>query len=93
VHSLFEVTVRNTCPHIPWTGWHTSEIDWAPGSLKFYLDGKEVGALTGKWAPDQPMSWILQNESALYGWEAPVYSSAQLNLAGIAVYSYQGNKS
>jgi hypothetical protein len=36
------------------------------------------------------MSWVLQNESALYGVQAPENSSAQLNIASIAVYSYQG---
>jgi len=36
------------------------------------------------------MSWILQNEGALYGPEAAVNSSAQMNISSVAVYSYQG---
>ncbi len=90
VHSRLVAGVRNFCPNIGWTGWLTTEIDWTPQSLKFYLDGKLIGSLTGKWAPDTPMSWVLQNESALYGPEAPENSSAQLNISHLAVYSYQG---
>jgi hypothetical protein len=93
VHSLLENdgrAVSNFCPNIGWAGWNTTEIDWSPGSLKFYLDGKLIGSLTGKWVPNTPMSWILQNESALYGPEAAENSSAQLNISSVAVYSYQG---
>jgi hypothetical protein len=93
VHSLLENdgrAVSNFCPNIGWAGWNTTEIDWSPGSLKFYLDGKLIGSLTGKWVPNTPMSWILQNESALYGPEAAENSSAQLNISSLAVYSYQG---
>lgn len=89
VHSVHETAVRSFCPNVPWAGWHTSVIEWTPGSLTLYLDGKKIGALTGKWVPDQPMSWILQNESAL-GEYAPEYSYAQLNIDSMAVYSYQG---
>ena len=90
VHSRLVTGVRNFCPNIGWTGWHTTEIDWTTQSLKFYLDGQLIGSLTGKWVPDTPMSWILQNESALFGVQAPENSSAQLNISSLAVYSYQG---
>jgi hypothetical protein len=91
VHSRLVAGVRNFCPNIGWIGWLTTEIDWTPQSLKFYLDGKLVGSLTGKWVPNTPMSWVLQNESALYGVQAPENCSAQLNIASMAVYSYQGS--
>ena len=89
VHSRLVTGTRNFCPDIGWTGWHTTEIDWTPQSLKFYLDGKLLGTLTGKWVPNTPMSWVLQNESALYGVQAAENSSAQLNISSLAVYSYQ----
>jgi beta-glucanase (GH16 family) len=95
VHSLLENdgrAVANFCPDIGWADWNTTEIDWSPGSLKFYLNGKLVGSLTGKWAPTTPMSWILQNEGALYGPEAAENSSAQINISSVAVYSYQGGR-
>ena len=43
--------------------------------------------------PDQPMSWIIQNESALNGELAPENSSGQLNISNVAVYTYAGKKS
>jgi len=91
VHSPSESSVPSFCPAATtWTTWHTSVIDWTPDSLTFYMDGKETGSVTGKWVPDEPMSWILQNESALLGAEAPENSSAQINISSVAVYSYQG---
>jgi len=73
--------------------WQTTEIDWWPGNLTFYLDGRQIYHLTGNWVPDEPMSWIIQNESALFGPPAPENSAAQLNLAYVAVYSYAGERS
>lgn len=93
VPSSQETTIPSFCPNATWTSWHTSVIEWTPGSLAFYLDGKKIGAITGKAVPDEPMSWILQNESALKGKEAAGYTSAQLNIASVAVYSYEEKKS
>ena len=93
VHSLLENDgrdVANFCPDVGYSDWNTTVLEWAPGSLKFYLNGTLIGSLTGKWAPTTPMSWILQNEGALYGPEAAVNSSAQMNISSVAVYSYQG---
>ena len=92
VHSVHEATQRNFCPGLRWTSWHTSEIEWTPDSLKFYLDGREIGAVTGMWVPHQPMAWIIQNESALGGGQALDHSSAQINISRVAVYSYQGKE-
>jgi hypothetical protein len=89
VHSPSESGQLNFCPAATWTQWHTSEIVWAPNSLTLYLDGNVIGSVTGKWVPDEPMSWVLQNESALVGAEAPENSSAQINISNISVYSYQ----
>ena len=92
VHSVHETTQRNFCPGLRWTSWHTSEIEWTPHNLTFYLDGREIGAVTGIWVPHQPMAWIIQNESALGGEQAPDHSSAQINISSVAVYSYQGKE-
>jgi len=92
VHSVHETTQRNFCPGLRWTSWHTSEIEWTPDRLAFYLDGREIGSVTGIWVPHQPMAWIIQNESALGGEQAPDHSSGQINISGLAVYSYQGKE-
>jgi hypothetical protein len=95
VHSVSEGTdTKNVCPaDATWATWNTTETEWWPGNLAFYLNGTEVYHLTGKWAPDQPMSWIIQNETALNGEIAPENSSAQLNISYVAVYTYAGKKS
>ena len=89
-HSIYQADQAAFCPDAGWTGWHTSEIQWAPGSLTFYLDGKQIGHVTGNWVPDENMAWIMQNESALIGPSAPPDSSAQINISHVAVYSYTG---
>jgi hypothetical protein len=90
VHSAGEKKVAGHCPDAQWTQWHTTEIDWWPGNLTFYLDGALVYHLTGNYVPTERMSWIIQNESALFGTPAPENSAAQLNLSYAAVYSYAG---
>jgi hypothetical protein len=95
VHSVSEGTdTKNICPAgATWATWNTTETEWWPGNLAFYLNGTEIYHLTGKWVPDQPMSWIIQNETALNGEIAPENSSAQLNISYVAVYTYAGKKS
>jgi hypothetical protein len=94
VHSVSQGSAtKNICPAgVTFASWNTTEIDWWPGNLAFYLNGTEVYHLTGKWVPDQPMSWIIQNETALNGEIAPENSSAQLNISYVAIYSYAGKK-
>jgi hypothetical protein len=95
VHAIPVGTVtRNFCPAgATFATWNTTEIEWWPGNVAFYLNGSEIYHVTGKWAPDERMSWILQNETALNGEAAPENSSAQLNISYVAVYTYAGEKS
>jgi len=94
VHSIPQGTAtKNLCPAAPsWGTWNTTEIEWWPGNVAFYLNGAEIYHVTGKWVPDERMSWIIQNESALNGELAPEHSSAQLNISYVAVYTYAGEK-
>jgi len=57
------------------------------------LNGTEIYHITGKWVPDQRMSWIIQNETSLNGQVAPENSSAQLDISYVGVYTYAGEKS
>ena len=59
-------------------------------SQTFYLNGQMIYHVTGKWVPDEPMSWIIQNQGALKAPWAAENSAAQLNLSYVAVYSYAG---
>jgi hypothetical protein len=72
-----------------WGSWHTTEIDWTPHRLAFFMDGKLIGATTSG-VPDVPMDWIIQNESALNGESAAPNSSAQIDIRHVAYYSYTG---
>jgi hypothetical protein len=90
VHSIYLADQVAYCPGVSWTGWHTSEIQWAPGSLTFYLDGRMIGQTKGSSVPDEDMAWIIQNESALIGPSAAPGSWAQINISYVAVYSYTG---
>ena len=94
VHSVAQGSeTKNVCPPgVTFATWNTTEIEWWPGNLAFYLNGTEVYHLTGTWVPDEPMSWIIQNETALNGEIAPENSSAQLNIDYVAVYTYAGKK-
>lgn len=69
--------------------WRTSIIEWTPGGLWLYLDGKLVGSLTGRVA-DVPMRWILQNETETDGTFPPVNSSSTMEIKYVAYYSWAG---
>lgn len=62
-----------------WSDWHVSTIEWSPGSIRYLLDGHLIGQSTTA-VPDQPMMWVLQNESALDGEQAAPDSWAQLDI-------------
>lgn len=62
-----------------WSSWHTSVIEWRRGDLRFFLDGKQVAHVTGG-VPAVPMTWDIQNESALNGEHAASGSSAQMDI-------------
>lgn len=62
-----------------WSEWHTSRIEWTPIAIRYYLDGRLIGTST-QGVPDQPMTWILQNEAALNGDQAAPNSWAQLDI-------------
>ena len=39
-------------------GWHDIKLDWAPGALTFYADGKQMWRVTGDQVPDEKMYLI-----------------------------------
>jgi hypothetical protein len=73
----------------PYGVWHTAVTEWSPDKVKFYLDGKLVGTSTSG-IPDQPMSWIIQSESALNGDKAAANSTATIWITWVAAYQYTG---
>ena len=51
------------------TSWHVATMEWSPGRVEFFLDGRSLGVSTK--APTTPMHLILQTESCLTGCPAP----------------------
>ena len=94
VHAASEGSAtENYCPPSgTWATWNTTAVEWWPNNLAFFLNGTEIYHLTGKWVPDERMSWIIQNETALNGETAPENSSAQLDISYVGVYTYAGKK-
>ncbi|MFC6082928.1 glycoside hydrolase family 16 protein [Sphaerisporangium aureirubrum] len=50
------------------TKWHTVAVDWLPGRLTFWLDGRQVWNYTGPLVPEQPMQLTLQNDVVCNEW-------------------------
>ncbi|MFE0048131.1 glycoside hydrolase family 16 protein [Streptomyces albireticuli] len=69
-----------------WSRWHTSVIEWRPGDLRFHLDGEEVGRTTRE-VPDAPMTWDIQNESALNGERAAPGSWSRIDIDHVRGWS------
>jgi hypothetical protein len=72
-----------------YSGWHVATIDWTPGKVVYYLDGKVIGTSTTM-VPSRPMHWVLQTESQLSG-GAPADSSAgHVRIDWVTAYTYAG---
>jgi licheninase len=51
------------------TQWHTVAVDWLPGRLTFWLDGRKTWDYTGPRVPEgQPMHLTLQNDVVCNEW-------------------------
>ena len=66
--------------------WHTAVIEWSPGSVKFYLDGRLVGHSTSR-VPNRPMRWVIQNETENTSTPPPDWSQGHVFIDWVAVYS------
>lgn len=70
-----------------WTDWHTAVIEWAPGSVKFYLDGTLVGHSTSR-IPNTPMRWVIQTETNISSTPPPTDAAGDVLIDWVAVWSY-----
>ncbi|GII77006.1 hypothetical protein Sru01_19880 [Sphaerisporangium rufum] len=50
------------------TRWHTAAVDWLPGRLTFWLDGRRTWEYTGPNVPRGPMHLTLQNDVVCDRW-------------------------
>jgi beta-glucanase (GH16 family) len=68
------------------TDWHTYVIEWAPSSVKYFVDGTLIGHSTSR-VPNTPMRWQLQSETSL-NWSRIPVASATVYIDYLKVYSY-----
>ncbi len=78
------------------TGWHTAELDWAPGKLTYVLDGKVWTTMSTSGVPNTPMAIAMQTQAWPCGgtWEGCPNSStpAKVNLHVDWVVAYSATK-
>ena len=65
------------------TSWHVATMEWSPGRVEFFLDGRSLGVSTK--APTTPMHLILQTESCLTGCPAPT-TQGHVSLDWISIW-------
>ena len=65
------------------TSWHVATMEWSPGRVEFFLDGRSLGVSTK--APTKPMHLILQTESCLTGCPAPT-AKGHVSLDWISIW-------
>jgi hypothetical protein len=78
------------------TKWHTASLEWTPGHLVYYLDGKVWTTISGSYVPNQPMHIAIQTQAWPCGpWEACPDSTTppvvNLQVDWVAAYSWKGN--
>lgn len=61
-HGADDQQVQRTT-HADFTKWHTVGVDWLPGRVTFWMDGKKTWSYTGSFVPRQAaMQLYLRNE-------------------------------
>lgn len=72
---------------VSWGDWHTYTLTWTPSYVHYWVDGVLIGSQTSK-VPSVPMSWDIQNESALNGESAAPNSYDQIDIDYVKGYSW-----
>lgn len=67
-----------------WTAWHTTSIEWTPGTVKYLLDGTVIK--TVRQNITKPRAWIWQNESSIEGPYARPGASAEIQTTWATCY-------
>jgi putative cell wall-binding protein len=75
------------CTTTGFRDWHTAVIEWAPGSVKFFLDGRLIGHSTSR-VPNTPMRWVLQTETRLGGGPPPPSAAGNVEIDWVAIWRY-----
>jgi beta-glucanase (GH16 family) len=79
------------------TKWHTASLEWTPGRLVYYLDGKVWTTIAGSYVPKEPMHIAIQTQAWPCGgtWEACPDATTppvvDLQVDWVTAYSWKGN--
>jgi hypothetical protein len=68
------------------TSWHVATMEWSPGKVEFFLDGRSLGAGTSG-TPTTPMHYILQTESCMFRICPKPETKGHLYLDWIAIWT------
>jgi hypothetical protein len=78
------------------TKWHTAGLEWTPGKLVYYLDGKVWTTMSGSYIPKEPMHIAIQTQAWPCGgtWEAcpdaTTPAAVDLQVDWVTAYSWTG---
>jgi beta-glucanase (GH16 family) len=69
------------------SGWHTFGLNWEPGSLTWYIDGKSEFVVTSQ-VPDQPMYFLanLAVTNAILPLQLPESCTATMSIRSVKVW-------
>lgn len=84
----FKESGADVGPNADWTTWHTYSTEIAPGTIRFYLDGKLVSTVNADF-PDST-DWVLQNESALNIPSVSGATTVDVDTSWLTCYKYTG---
>lgn len=65
--------------------WNTTSIEWVPGKISFFLNGKLIKTVTKNIT--KPRAWIWQNESSIEGPYAKPGASAEIQTTWATCYA------
>jgi hypothetical protein len=68
------------------TGWHVASIEWRPGSLSYYLDGRLVGTQKSG-VPSTSFHLVFQMETNIGGPAPSPSSSGHIQLDWVSIYA------
>jgi hypothetical protein len=68
------------------TDWHITTIEWAPGILRYIIDGKVYETTNASAIPTKPMHWVLQTETQLSATPPSPTAQGHVQIDWVAVY-------
>jgi Glycosyl hydrolases family 16 len=68
--------------------WHVATIEWSPGKVAFFFDGRILGTSTTH-VPTKPMHFVLQTETDLGSEPVPSTASGDVQVDWVSIWRYE----